>query len=195
MPPDWSDKLLSIWPDVLVGTAVIVAGMAVGWYTGDYKGSWPVLAVRWWLNHVVAPLIANPSWLRRAATIAVNNNIVCGIVVGLGAAGHFAWLGVVGVGLGLGIALRLMLAVSEDLPTGPQLSGAGKRCRTVVGLTLNLLEVPAIALAAGLGLAQGSWSATLGTREAMVVFGIVVVPLLLISAAGEAMWMGVDKAT
>lgn len=135
MPHDWSDKLLSIWPDVLVGTAVIVICSVVGWYTSRYRRSWPVLAVRWWFNHVVAPLIASPSWLRRATTIAVNSSIVCGIVVGLGAAGHFAWLGVVGVGLGLGIALRLMLAAGEDLPTGPQPSGAGQGYRSVVGLT------------------------------------------------------------
>ncbi len=137
-----------------------------------------------------SPLIASPSWLRRAATIALNNSIVCGIVVGLGAAGHFTWLGVVGVSLGLGIALRLMLAASEDLPDRSQPSGGGKPCRTVVGLTLNLPEMPAIALAADLGLAQGSWSATYGTGEALAVFSIVVVPLLLVSAAGEATWMG-----
>lgn len=47
MPPDWSDKLISIWPDALVGTAVIVICSAVGWYTSRYR--------RWWLNQVVPP--------------------------------------------------------------------------------------------------------------------------------------------
>ncbi len=184
------DSLSLIWRESLVGGAVILVGVVAGWWAGPARRRWPVRVVAWWLAHVVRPVIASRSWLRRAVTIAANNTLVCATLVLLGPLGRVAWLGVACLGLGLGIALRLMFGAyaSSEGDIGAVVPRG--RVRELIGVALNLLEVPAIMLAAGLGLGQGALSPALDLPGALWVFGLIVFPLLVVSAAGEALWMG-----
>lgn len=184
---------LALWREALAGGVVILVGFGLGWRLGASEGGWPVRIVRWWLEHVVRPLVRSRSWSRRAATIAANNSGVCAAMVVSGAAGHVAWLVVAGVGLGSGIALRLMLPSvgSEERTEEP--AAPRRSLLMTVGFALNALEVPAILMSAGLSLAQGAMSLETNLSDALGVFGFVIVPLLMISAAGEALWMTVDR--
>ena len=87
---------LALWREALAGGVVILVGFGLGWRLGASEGGWPVRIVRWWLEHVVRPLVRSRSWSRRAATIAANNSGVCAAMVVSGAAGHVAWLVVAG---------------------------------------------------------------------------------------------------
>lgn len=170
---------------------MILAATAVGWWVGRRPERWAVWAVSWWLRHVVRPLLACRSWARRTATIAMNNSLICAAMVALGAWGPVAWLAVGAVGLGLGIALRLLLASPPEPEGATAPPSRGQRVAGVFGVALNLLEVPAIALSAGLCLAQAAMSPVIDWTPAWHIFGAVVLPALLIAAAGEALWMGV----
>jgi len=181
-------SLTLVWRQSLVGGAMVVAGAAVGWSIGRARRNRLVRAVAWWLHHVVHPLMASRTWFRRTVIIAANNSLICAAVVVLGSLGHVAWLGVAGIGLGLGIALRLMIA--EPIPEqDDQPPVGGSRVLEGVGLALNALEVPAVMLAAGLGLGQGAISSTLNPANALAAFALFVLPMLLVSAAGEALWI------
>ncbi len=193
MPESVLHNLMLIRQEALIGGVVIVLAVAPGWWLGRDRGHLLVRTVGWWIDRIVHPLLVSRSWLRRTVTIAANNATVCATMVVLGPLGHVAWVAVAGVGLGLGIALRLMISLylpglgdrqAPDAPRHP--------VRETIGLALNLLEVPAIMIAAGLSLAQGALSATLGLAEAALAFVAVALPLLIVSAAGEALWMGVS---
>lgn len=179
---------LHLWREALLGSGVIVVGVAAGWWLGKDEQAGIVRIVAWGLRRIVHPLLRPCSWARRAAVIALNNTAICLAVVLLGAAGHVAWLGVAGIGLGLGIGLRQLSAATfaDAVVVAPPRRNAWVRA---AGYGLNLLEVPAIMLSAGLGLAQGALSTTINAASALSVFGIVAVPLLIVSAAGEALWM------
>lgn len=185
-------RLVGVWRESLAGGVVIVVCVAIGWRWARSGQGLLVGIVRWWLEHVLRPLVQSRGWSRRAATIAVNNALICAAVVSLGAAGHAAWLGVGGIGLGLGIALRLLLPTLAPEPSTDEPRPEGRRALKAVGLALNVLEVPAIMLSAGLSLAQGPMSHNVSLADAWATFGLLVVPMLIISAAGEALWMTVD---
>ena len=194
--------------EALVGGAAIVVCVAIGWYAGRERQARFVRLVSWWLDHVVRPLLVKRSWFRRTVIIAANNSLVCVAVVVIGAVGNLSWLGVVFVGLGLGVALRLLLegqpTAHDDVDAGPGAqdekgpgdSMAGHRLRwlATIGLALNLLEIPAIMFSAGLSLGQGSISSVLSLSDALAAFGSIVMPVLLVSAAGEALWMTLDPS-
>ena len=124
----------------------------------------------------------------------------------LGAVWTLSWLGVVFVGLGLGVAMRLLLdvkpAAQDDLdaePDAPNEREPGEdadeprlQWLTTIGLALNLLEIPAIMFSAGLSLGQQSLSAVLNLNNALSAFVSIVMPMLIVSAAGEALWMTLD---
>jgi hypothetical protein len=153
-----------------------------------------VRAVAWWLEHVVRPLMASRSWLRRATIIAANNSLVCLLLVLVGSLGSIAWAAVACVGVSLGIALRLMLP--EDVPEEEDAEEAAPAQRRSVaegvGLALNLLEIPAIAISAGLSLGQGAMASATTLPTGIWLFAWVVLPLLIVAAAGEALWMSVN---
>jgi len=190
----------------LVGGAAIVVCVAIGWCVGGERQARFVRLVSWWLDHVVRPLLGRRSWFQRTVIIAANNSLVCAAVVVLGAVGSLSWLGVVFVGLGLGVALRLLLDVDStdqndvDAEPGAQDErdpgdGAAEprlRWLATIGLALNLLEIPAIMFSAGLSLGQGSISSVLSLRDALIAFASIVMPVLIVSAAGEALWMTLD---
>ena len=189
MMNQWINQISLLWLESVLGTLVILVGVGIGWMVGSNRRNWLVLPVAWWLAHVVRPLLLSRSWLRRAVIIALNNALICFAVVLLGSAGPGAWLGVASIGLGLGIALRQMLPIPMDEPDGVQSTRAGRRVLVTIGLILNLIEIPAIMLTAGVALSQGAWSSTLQLSDGLSLFGGFVVPMLAVAAAGEAMWM------
>jgi len=190
----------------LVGGAAIVVCVAIGWVAGRERQARFVCLVSWWLDHVVRPLLVKRSWFQRTVIIAANNSLVCVAVVVIGAVGNLSWLGVVFVGLGLGVALRLMLDGKPTAPSdvdaeplaqdeqGPGDGVGARRLRwlATIGLALNLLEIPAILFSAGLSLGQGSLSSALSLSDALTAFASIVMPVLFVSAAGEALWMTLD---
>lgn len=186
------DSALGIWFESLIGSVIVFVCIGIGWRAGAIRESPAVRVTMWWLNHIVRPLFASRSWLRRLAIIAGNNSLMCVIVVVSGRFGHLAWLGVVCIGLGLGIALRLMLAVPVEDRNDSETQSTRVRVLTGIGLSLNLIEVPAIMLTAGLALSQGALSAALDARTSMLVFALVTLPMLVVSAAGEALWMTIN---
>ncbi|MHC4672752.1 MAG: hypothetical protein ACYTBZ_09745 [Planctomycetota bacterium] len=186
------DILYLIWQESLVATAVIVICVLVGWKAADVHDRWAVRAVKWWMDHVVYRVLTSPSWLKRTLMIAANNSLICLCAVLLGALGHLAWLAVAGIGFCLGVALHLMIkatAVDRDDRETPI---SRNKTLTAIGMLLNLLEVPAIMLSAGLSLAQCALTSTIDLSAALSVFGWFAMPMFIIGAAGESLWMGYD---
>jgi hypothetical protein len=174
----------------LIGGAVIVICVAVGWRAGRRRTGWLVRCTRYWFDRVAGPLLASGSWAKRALIIAANNSLVCFALVILGALGHLAWLGLAAVGLGLGAALRLMLDLPLANGVKTRLSWR-KRVLAGLGIVLNLLEPPAILLSAGLSLAQGAMGDALDLRLAVLLYVQFVLPVLVVAAGGEALWLTV----
>jgi len=182
-----------IWRDALIGGATVVAFVLIGWRAGRADHRWLIHPVRWWLVRVLGPVLGSGTWLRRSALIAANNSAICLVLVLLGWLGHLAWLGVAGMGLSLGIALRFIgadvMAYGGDEPTPMR----NHRVLRAIGMMLNLLEVPAVILCIGLSLAQGALSSSLTLSSALAAFCYLALPLLAISAVGEATWMEFDR--
>ncbi|UCD30522.1 MAG: hypothetical protein JSV03_08660, partial [Planctomycetota bacterium] len=178
----------------LIGGSVIVVCVFVGWRAAYADQSWAVRAVKWWLYHVVYRVVTSRSWLMRTCMIAANNSLICLTAVVLGAFGHVAWAAVACIGLGLGIALHLMIGtrpidvdvVEEEIPV------SRNKALTTIGMLLNLLEVPAIMLSAGLSLAQGALTPTISLSMALGIFVRFALPMFVLGAAGESLWMGYD---
>ncbi|MCP4593551.1 MAG: hypothetical protein GY842_22670 [bacterium] len=179
-----------IAPGVL-GSLLMIVAAVLGWAAGANRAHWPVRAIGWWVNRVVRPLLAAQSWWRRVAVIALNNSVVCAVTVGLGATVISGWFAVLVVGLSLGIALReLLRKPPQEVDDSPELN-RGQRALAGLGVGLNLLEVPAISLTAGLCLSQAAWGPLLTSGEAWAIYGWAVLPALVLAASGEALWMSV----
>jgi hypothetical protein len=120
--------------------------------------------------------------------IFFNNAGILALMVCLAVSRAAAAIAVIAVGLTLGIALRALghihLDWSHPGPNAPIIL----RRQIRFGVLLNLLEPPAIAAAVGLALARTSMS--LPAPDAWQAFAMFVVPLLLVAAGGEAMWIG-----
>ena len=177
------------WPGMAIGTAITLATAFLGWTIGRYR--WFPF-VRWiglWVRVVVLPLIRSRSWLGRAAAIFVNNiSILTGLIaVGIWPVAALSAAAMLGVSLG--IALRVLMTVEDvfTLPDGRAAGGAGWRMK--VGVALNMLEPPAIAVA--LGLSLGRWMVPLSPGDAWETFAVWVVPAMLLAAGGESLWLGV----
>jgi len=87
--------LAAVWPGMLVGTCIVMAGILVGWIAGAYRLSFGVRFVEWWVTRVILPLLRTRSWSCRATTIFVNNGAISALVVALGAGamGGAGWAG------------------------------------------------------------------------------------------------------
>ena len=182
----WS-IVVALWPSMLVGTGLVLAGTGIGWFVGGYRSFPAVRGVTWWLTHVILPLLKTPSWLRRAATIFVNNCTISAMLVALGAWPNVALAGVSILGINLGIALQVLSRLTDEFcDPGPD-AAAPARWRIRLGVALNLLEVPAIVVA--LGLSIGRQVAPTAAAQVWSAFFVWVVPALLAAAAGEALWL------
>jgi hypothetical protein len=190
MPDDPIEALFAVLPGSLVGGALMVACAGLGWWASRNRRGWLARSTGYWLDHVVRPLLARRTWAGRAVIIAANNSLVCFVLVVVGPLGRAAWLAVAIVGLGLGAGLRLIIDLAEvDVPS----TDLRRRQRVMAGLgiALNMLEPPAILLSIGLGLTQGAMTAALELGPAAVLYGRFVLPMLLLAATGEALWMTV----
>ncbi len=185
------ETLGAVVSHALFGGGVIVFGVALGWHEGGLTGRFHVRALIWWMEHVLRPLLTTRSWGLRAASIAVNNSLVCVSMVAAGVLGPVVWVVVTAVGFSLGIALRLLITGMGDSPAENKDVTSGRRTLAVVGMGLNMLEVPAILLCSGLGLAQSALWPAISTQEAFGLFGWIAFPVLVVAAAGEALWMHV----
>jgi len=188
------DRLLLVWLESLVGGVLIVASAIVGWRLAAARGGALVRVVGWWLDHVVRHVIVSRSWLRRTVLIAANNSFSCGVLVLLGGLGHVAWLAVCGLGLALGVAVRWIIETMGAYESEHAHHALPRRAQVLqaIGFAVNMLEIPAILLSAGLSLGQGAMSSALEPFAAVTVFAVIVVPLLIVGAAGEALWMTCD---
>lgn len=182
------EVLALVWREMLWGTALLFFCAVLGWVTGRYRRLPPVRGLSWWMGRVVLPLIGVRSWWTRTVIIFVNNaGILAGILL-VARSRLVATIAVAAVGWTLGIALRVLgqmhLEWTNPGPAAPE----GVRRRVRIGVLVNLLEPPAIA--ATVGLALGRTALGLPELEAWGVFGKVVVPLLVVAAGGEALWIG-----
>jgi hypothetical protein len=179
----------ALWVSVLFGSGLLVSSAVVGWVVGRHPGLLPVRLVAWWLQCVVVPLLGCRGWVQRAIIIFLNNTCVLVLIVALGFSRTAAASGIAILGFALGVALRTLSEWNSAwFPPGPGANLATK-LRVRLGLALNFLEPPAIALA--VGLAIGRSTLPLDGRDTWLMFGKFVVPLLLVAACGEALWLGV----
>jgi len=184
------DVLTSLVPAMCVGMAAAGVCVLLGWWIGRYRSFAIVRLVGWWISRVVLPILRSPSWAARASTIAANNLSACALLIVMGTTFPTAWLGVIGLGLSLGIAVRALSADEiGDASLGDNMPDRNA-AKMVVGMTLNMLEPPAIVIAVGLCLGQRAMPAGVAMRQAWESFAICVVPALLLAGAGEALWLG-----
>jgi len=189
---EWLIEMLgAVVSHALLGGGVILFGVAFGFREGGLTERFHVRVLIWWMEHVLRPLLATRSWVLRAAGIALNNSVVCLAMVAAGMLGLVVWAVVAVVGFSLGIALRLLITGMGEYPDDDGGMTPGRRVLVTVGMGLNLLEVPAILLCSGLGLAQGALWQAISTPEAFGLFGWIALPVLAVAAAGEALWMHV----
>jgi len=179
--------------DSLLGSTLFLSATALGWALGRRRNMVVVRAVSWWMHTVVVPLVSCRLWTQRALVIVTNNALVLAAVVALGVRPVGAALAVGVVGLALGIGLR---ALSEFTPhwsaPGPNCPAEVRR-QVKVGVALNLLELPAVALAVGLSI--GRSRLPLSDADIWWAYGVWVVPLLVFAAGGEALWLGAGIRT
>jgi hypothetical protein len=179
------------WLSALFGSLLLTLASVAGWLLSKYSAAPAVRAVDWWVKHVVLPLLRRQTWLGRAAVIFVNNIAILAALIALGRWPGASMLAVVVVGLSLGIAFRLLLDTTDDtLAPRLQLAPAERR-KVQIGMTLNMLEPPAIMLA--LGLSFGQWVAGISFAAAWLTFFIWVLPAMLLAAAGEGLWLGAGR--
>ena len=184
-----SAALAWLWPGITFGTALALLGTWAGWLIGRYR-SWLIVRwIAWWIGSVVRPLVIHPSWARRSTFIFLNNIAILGLLVAIGEWPAAAIAGAASLGVSLGIALRVIGQCTWGFSAPSATNPSGARLRAFrVGIALNLLEPPAIALALGIAIARGT--TPLSAMEAWTLFAYGVVPAMLLAAAGEGLWIG-----
>ncbi len=207
------DLLWQLWPAMLAGLLITLAGTWGGWLLACHRSLAPVRLIQWWVTHVVIRLVRSQSWTKRTSAIFINNSAICAATVALGHWAWTAWAAVATIGFSLGIGLRLMAhaAVERSFvdppPSPPPVDGrsvtdtpaphpttpsprAWTGRATRIGIALNLLEPPAIIIALGLCLGQRAMYFPMSPYQLWTAFAVLVVPALLLAAAGEALWLG-----
>jgi len=180
--------LLEAWPAGFVGGALVLLGAFGGWEIAKSPSFLLVRGISWWLTRVIVPLLLSRSWGYRAAVIFINNSLVLACVLATGFDPIVSLVAASGLGVSLGIGLRV-LSNREDSFSAPRRAPNGQVQGIVkIGIALNLLELPAIFIAVGLAIGQ-SWL-PLPAGALWVTYASVVVPMLLISACGESLWLG-----
>lgn len=180
--------VLSTWPNMLMGVALLVFAMVAGHSIARDPSLGFVRATRWWVHRVVLPLVRHPSGIVRAVSIFVNNASIMAVLVAVGV-WPWAAIGVTAlVGVSMGVALRLLSGELLDFdPEQTQLT-PGDAALLRFGMGLNMLEPPAILASMGLGI--GAIAAGLDRTDVWRSFLTVVLPLAGVAAMGEAMWLG-----
>lgn len=182
------------WSGMLLGAGLLLVAVGAGSALANAPGIVPVRMVNWWVRKIALTVFRSRSAAFRLLVIFSNNVTVLAILV---IAGVLTWLGIVAVavlGMNIGIGIRVLAKQSqpyfEQHASVAENGGtSGRRHNRVVwGMALNLLEPVAILIALGLALTR----AHLGLPASTVwwAFAIWIVPLLMIAAAGEALWIG-----
>ena len=182
----------SVWLAAALGTGLALIGTGLGWSAAESGSLPPVRLVAWWVRRVVTPLLGCRKWWRRTATIFINNTTILVIVTALGKWHVAAMVGVACVGISLGIGLRVLSSESAPALEHAFPVASRKKWLLRIGIALNLLEPPAIALTIGLSL--GRQSVPLSATQVWETFGLWVVPLSLLAAGGETLWLGATQS-
>ena len=166
---------------------MLAAGFC-GWQIATARRLAPVRIVHWWIADVILPLLSTRSWWKRAGMIFINNITLLAILVFMGRFSGVATVGIAAIGLSMGIALRAMNESTGVFAGFPRTPGDRALRRIRIGMTLNMLEPPAII--AALGLAMGRMNYGIDPQQTWLLFSLWILPPMLIAAAGEALWMG-----
>lgn len=177
-----------VFPALAVGLGLILAGVWSGWSLARRRRLLFVRFLSWWLTRVIIPLLTPGPWLKRAVVIFLNNALLLAILVALGFHPIGAVIGAFMLGLSLGVALRVLSGHDNEFATPVPLSGRRAGLVVQFGVLLNLLEPPAILIGAGLSL--GRYWMDVSSATAWSVYLTAAVPLLLLAAGGEALWLG-----
>lgn len=178
----------AVWLPALLGTGLLVVAAGTGWALGQAQTWPPVRLVAWWVRRIVIPLLTRRSWLGRTITVFVNNISILALLTFLSRWHIAALVGITAIGLSLGIGLAVLAGETVDF-MGPTADAPRSIRRTThIGLALNLLEPPAIMLTVGMALAR--WATPLTPQEIWWTFAIWIVPMSLLAAGGEALWIG-----
>lgn len=175
-------------PASLLGLLLIVSGAVIGAVIGKSSGVMPVRFVSWWLGSVILPRLCSGGTVARGLTIFLNNSAVLPVVVACGSDFRCGVVAVLGLGVGLGIGVRVLARKSLLGQEGTYSPNNAPGVSFVVGIVLNLLEPPAILLAASLAVAR-PW-VELSSAAIWQTYLLLAVPLLMLAAYGEAMWLG-----
>jgi len=186
----------AVVPAGLTGGLLMAACVLLGWWFSRRRRGPLVTWTRWWFDCVARRVLDEASWAPRAGMIAANNILNTGLIVCAGVLNHLSWLAIAFVGLELGAAARLMAGV-PTARRGVTDADRGPLWVVMLGIGWTLLEICAILLSVGLSLGQGTLGPELSLGEALACFGVIVVPLLVLAATGEGLWLtayGVGEA-
>ncbi len=188
---DWSlDTLLRLWPAALTGVgALVLSAMIGGALSGQPDGRFARI-LRWWAMDVVLPMVRHRSGLFRWLVIFVNNAVICALLVSLGGWGWLVWVGLAVEGLTLGGAATVLTEAGMLEEFWQPEESARNMTMVRVGFGLNMLELPAIALSVSVAVGQSFFGSVVGAGQSWSIFAMCVVPLLVLAAAGESLWLG-----
>lgn len=185
------------WRPVLSGSAVLIIAAIAGWGIAADANLAPVRWIAKWVDRVIVPCL-RAGWLARSLAIFVNNAANCALMIAAGALAGGSWISVTMIGLAMGFAVRHLgrqesltsnansiNANSSDAAASPYVNSPA-----LLGLLLNLLELPAIALCVGLSIGQVASEPHLSMAVAWSLYARLVLPALLIAACGESTWIG-----
>lgn len=178
----------AVWLPALLGTGLLVVAAGTGWAMGQARTWAPVRVIAWWVRRIIIPLLMRRSWLGRTATVFINNILILMLLTLLSYRYIGALVGIAGIGLSLGMGLAVLAADPVHfMGSGLDVPRSARR-NMRIGLALNLLEPPAIMLTVGMALARSATPLT--PQEVGWTFALWIVPMSLLAAGGEALWIG-----
>lgn len=189
---DWSlETLLRLWPAALTGVGCLMLGVIAGGVAVGTGEGMVARGLRWWVVEAILPMIRHRSGLLRAVVIFVNNAVICALLVSLGRWGWVVWIGLLVEGMTLGGSAAVLAESADSDPFWEAEESSGSISRVRIGLGLNLLELPAIGLSVAVAVGQSFFGSVVSSGQSWSIFAMCVVPLLVIAAAGESLWIGV----
>lgn len=174
---------------ILSGCAVLLIGCVAGWGIARESAAWPIRMVSRWIDFLVARLLRSRSWLFRAAVILANNATACAVMILLGGVPGGGWAIVTGVGLFMGVALHRLSQFRPSFELAEQTPSSGGST-ALIGVLLNLVEIPAIIITLGLCMGQNASPNGVPIERVWSTYLTWVAPCLVIAACGESLWMG-----
>lgn len=185
------------WRPILIGTVVLLIGSVAGWGMAGDRSFAPANWLRWWMVRFILPGLRHRFWLARLGVIFLNNATICALTIAAGALPAGAWAAVVLLGLSLGTGMRMLTDPRWEivLPEAPEAAAEPEQPPALdrvaaLGILVNMLELPAIALTLGLAMGRGPLPNHLAPEAIWRIYACWIAPLLLIAAGGEALWLG-----